>query len=87
MVSQPPWSPAESGAVAVDLADDGRILMWMRQAPRTRPSPTLHYDAELGAGTALRRERELRLTMSQRLARLDRLCREMTSIAGRARGG
>jgi hypothetical protein len=41
--------------------------------------------SELDAAARLRLERDRRLSMSERLARVHHLCKQMTSIAGLAR--
>jgi hypothetical protein len=41
--------------------------------------------AELDAAARLRLERDQRLSMSERLARLHHLCKQMTSVAGLAK--
>lgn len=40
---------------------------------------------ELARSARLRRERDRQLTMSERLARLHHLCKQMTSVAGAAK--
>ena len=40
---------------------------------------------ELNRACAMRREADLRATMSERLARLHRLCKQMSAIKGAAR--